>query len=582
MIDPLDEAIMERRVFVKHAAAALGGATLGARGGAHLTAAAAPVSASSGSPAPRVAGAYHGRADMILRRALVYDGSGRPPFTGDVAVAGDRITAVAEHIAALGSVEIDLDGLALAPGFIDVHSHTDLVLLRDARADSKVRQGVTTEVAGQDGSSVGWTAEEYGAVQARYARDGVHIDFRDLGGFLRHIDRHGAAVNLASMIGAGTVRRHVIGMTDRPATPAEVSRMIAMVQEALAAGACGISSGLEYLPGAFADAAELELLVAPLRGTGLPFASHTRNEDDRVIAAMEEVIGIGHRAGVAIQISHLKMQGERNWWKTDSAFRLIEDARAAGVDVRFDCYPYVAYATGLANLFPVWSREGGIDTFLARLNDRSLASRIEGEVRAKIALLGSWDAVQITGASAPAYGWVAGQKLGTLAQQRGTEPYALLHSIIIGDRSRTQMVGFGMSEENVARKLAHPLGMICSDGGAVSRADGTPHPRNYGTFPRVLGRYCREMGALPVETAIRKMTSDPADRLGFTDRGRITSGAAADLVAFDPQTVIDRATFEDPHQFPIGIPHVMVNGTFVIREGEHTGARPGRAVRPRR
>jgi N-acyl-D-amino-acid deacylase len=581
MMGPTAEVIMERRVFVKRAAAALGGATLTGNA-AHLAAAGTPPrsTGSIASPPSRVSPA--GRVDLVLRRALVYDGSGSPPFTGDVAVTGDRITAVAGHIAGQGAIEVDLDSLALAPGFIDIHSHTDLVLLRDARADSKVRQGVTTEVTGQDGSSVGWTDAQFADVRAGYARDGIQLDFQDLGGFLRHIDRHGAAVNVASMIGAGSVRRHVIGMADRPATRQEVARMVAMVQAALDAGACGISSGLEYLPGAFADAAELEALVAPLRGTGLPFASHMRNEDDRVIAALEEVMGIGQRAGVAIQVSHLKAQGERNWWKTDSAFRLIEDAHAAGIDVRFDCYPYVAYATGLANLFPIWSREGGVDAFLRRLRDPSLASRVEAEVRAKINLLGSWDAVQVTGGGAPAYGWAAGQRLGTLAGERGMEPYALLHSIIVGDRARTQMVGFGMSEENVARKLAHPLGMICSDGGAVSRTDGTPHPRNYGTFPRVLGRYCRELKTLPVETAIRKMTSEPAARLGFTDRGRIADAAAADLVAFDPDTVIDRATFENPHQFPVGIPHVIVNGRFVIRDGEHTGARPGRAIRPHR
>jgi N-acyl-D-amino-acid deacylase len=563
---------MKRRTFVKRAGTALGAATLagGIAGGIGRLAAAPSRSGSSA------------RADLVLRRALIYDGSGSAPVRGDVAVAGGRIVEIGERLAIRGAEELDLDGLALAPGFVDIHSHTDLVLLRDPRADSKVRQGVTTEVAGQDGSSVGWTEAQFADIRERYGRDGIDIDFRDVGGFLRYIDRHGAAVNLASMIGAGTVRAHVIGMTDRPATADELAAMAGMVRSALADGACGVSSGLEYTPGAFADAAELEVLAAPLRGTGLPFASHMRNEDDRLIAAMEEIVGVGQRAGVAVQISHLKAQGERNWWKTDVALRLIEDARTSGVDARFDCYPYVAYATGLANLFPVWSREGGTDTFLGRLRDGTLAPRIEAEVRAKIAMLGSWDAVQITGTDSAAHAWIVGGRLGALAQQRSMEPYALLTDIMVGDRARTRMVGFGMSEENVARKLAHPLSMVCSDGGAVSRADGTPHPRNYGTFPRVLGRFCRELNVLPLETAIHKMTRMPAERLGFTDRGRIERGAAADLVAFDPDTVIDRATFEEPHQFPTGIPHVMVNGTFVIRDGEHTGARPGRAVRPRR
>ena len=553
---------MKRRAFVRRGTVALGGVAAGVL--------------SRASPA----GGMHVRADIVLRRALIYDGSGGPPRTGDVRLAGGRIAGIAPRITSSGAEEVDLNGLALAPGFIDIHAHTDLVLLRDPRADSKVRQGVTTEVTGQDGSSVGWTEAQFAEVRERYRRDGGTLEFRDVAGFLRHIDTHGAAVNVASMIGAGTVRAQVIGNTDRPATAAEVARMIALVEAALAAGACGVSSGLEYTPGAFADAAELQALAAPLRRRRLPFASHLRNEDDRLLGVIEEVIGVGQRAGVPVQVSHLKAQGERNWWKTDPVLRLLENARDAGVDVMFDVYPYEAYATALSNLFPVAAREGGTDAFLARLRDPAVAPRIERAVRDKIAMLGSWDAVQLTSAGAPEYAWVAGKRMGRLAQERGVEPYALLLELMHGDRARTRMVGFGMKEANVARKLAHPLSMVCSDGGATSRADGMPHPRNYGTFPRVLGRFCRDLKTLPLEQAIAKMTSVPARRLHFTDRGRIAVGAAADLVAFDPTTVADRATFEDPHQFPVGIPHVLVNGVFVIRSGEHTAARPGRAVRP--
>jgi N-acyl-D-amino-acid deacylase len=556
---------VKRRAFVRRSVVALGGVSAGA--GALLTRAGA-------------AGGTQQQADIVLRRALIYDGSGAPPRTGDVRLAGGRIAEIAQRITARGAGDVDLDGLALAPGFIDIHSHTDLALLRDPRADSKVHQGVTTEVAGQDGGSVGWTEAQFGEVRERYRRDGITLDFRDVGGFLRHIDAHGAAVNVASMIGAGTVRGHVIGNADRPASAGELARMVALVEEALAAGACGVSSGLEYTPGAFADAAELIALAAPLQPRRLPFASHLRNEDDRLLGAIEEVIGVGQRAAVPVQISHLKAQGERNWWKTDTALSLLEQARASGIDVMFDVYPYEAYATGLSNLFPVAAREGGTDAFLARLRDPAAAPRIERAVRDKVAMLGSWDAVLLTGAGSAEYGWVAGKRLGRLAQERRVEPYALLLDIMHGDRARTRMVGFGMKEANVARKLAHPLSMVCSDGGAVTRSDGVPHPRNYGTFPRVLRRFCRELNALPIEQAIAKMTSAPARRLRFDDRGRIAVGAAADLVAFDPATVADRATFDDPHQFPLGIPHVLVNGVFVIRDGEHTAARPGRAVRP--
>lgn len=551
---------MKRRVFVKRAAAAALGASV--------------------LPASALAGASPTRADLVLRRARIFDGTGAAPFAGDVAVTGGRISGVAARITERGAEEIDLAGLALAPGFIDIHTHTDLQLLRDPRADSKVRQGVTTDVTGQDGSSVAWSADGLADAKRRHGDD---VDFRDVAGFLRYLDRRGASLNLASMIGAGTVRGLVVGQDDRPASPAELERMVALVQAAVDGGACGVSSGLEYTPGAFADAAELEALVAPLRVAGLPFASHMRNEDDRLLGAMEEVIGIGQRAGVAVQISHLKAQGARNWWKTDDALRLIDDAAAhANTDVMFDVYPYEAYSTGLSNLFPVWAREGGTERFLERLADPAQAPRIEDAVRAKIVSLGSWDAVQMTSASTAAFSWVAGQRLGAAAQARGVEPYALLLEIIRGDRARTGMVGFGMKEENVARKLAHPRSMVCSDGGAQTLGSGVPHPRSYGTFPRVLGRFVRELEALPLETAIAKMTSVPAARLRFTDRGRIAAGLAADLVVFDPDTVADRATFEQPHQYPLGIPHVIVNGTFVVRAGEHTGATPGRAVRPAR
>jgi N-acyl-D-amino-acid deacylase len=552
---------MRRRSFIRSGAVVGGALAFGVR----------PVHAATG-----------GRTDLVIRNARVIDGSGSAAFVSDVAVTGGSISEIAIRVQARGSRELDANGLALAPGFIDIHSHTDTVLLRDARAESKVRQGVTTEVAGQDGGSVGWSESGFTEARERFRAQGVDLDFRDVAGFLRWIDAHGAAVNVASMIGAGTVRGLVVGSADRRATDAELARMGALVRAALAGGACGISSGLEYTPGAFADAGELQHLAAHLAGTRLPFASHMRNEDDRLIAAMEEVIGVGQRAGSAVHISHLKAQGERNWWKTDTAFRIIDDARAAGIDVTFDCYPYEAYATGLSNLFPVWAREGGTEAFTARLRDPAAAPRIETAVRDKIAMLGSWDAVQISSAGDAEYGWTAGGRLGALAQQRGIEPYALLVDLMIGDRARTRMVGFGMSEANIARKLAHPVSMVCSDGGAVTRSDGVPHPRNYGTFPRVLGRYVRELGVLPLEQAIRKMTRLPADRLGFADRGRIEVGAAADLVMFDPATVADRATFAEPHQFPVGIPHVIVNGAFVIEDGTHTGARPGRAVRPAR
>lgn len=553
------------------------------RGFLRATAAAAVGTALAGR---RAWSAVRARTDLVLRGSLVYDGSGTPPVEADVAVAGDRIVEVGRRVAAASAEEVDLRGLALAPGFVDIHSHTSLVLLVEPRAESKIRQGVTTEVVGQDGGSVGpWTEEAYERTRERYReRYGVEIDFRDLAGFFARLERGGSAVNLASMVGTGTIRGAVVGLEDRPATEAELARMVEHVRAALRAGACGLSSGLEYTPGAFADAAELAALARPLRGRGLPYASHMRNEDDRVLGAVEEALYVGRMAGVPVQVSHLKAQGRRNWWKAEPILELLESARADGIDVTYDRYPYVAYSTGLSSLFPVWARDGGTRAFLGRLRDPAAHPRIETAVRAKVRLLGDWDAVQITSTDSDRFAWARGRRLGRLAGERGEEPYALLVRLMLEDEAGPGMVGFGMSEENTTRFLAHPLGMVCSDAGARAPygplSEGTPHPRSYGTFPRVLGHYCRDEKAFPLETAIHKMTAMPARKIGLADRGRIAPGMAADLVAFDPDRVADRATFREPHRYPDGIPHVWVNGRPVIRDGEHTDLLPGRVLRP--
>ena len=520
--------------------------------------------------------------DLVLRRATVFDGTGAPGMELDVAVTGDRITEVGT-VMATGSEEIDLAGMALAPGFIDIHSHADLSLLVNPNAESRIRQGVTLEIVGQDGNSVGPMSDAgFRGTRERY-RDayGVDIDFRDLGGFLDCLDRTPATVNLATMIGHGTIRGLVVGGGDRRATEDEIQRMRALIGEALDQGAVGFSSGLEYTPGSFADVNELVELAKELGGTGYPYASHMRNEDDGLLAAVEETLHVGRMAGVPVQVSHLKAQGERNWWKAKAILRSIEEARASGLDVHFDRYPYVAYATGLSNLFPAWARAGGSDAFIRRLQDPVQLPAIERFARAKVALLGSWDAVQV---SSTRTAYARGRRLGELAQERGEEPFALTVRLIVEERNSVGMIGFGMSEKNTADFLAHPLGMVCSDGGsyapygALSR--GSPHPRGYGAFPRLMGHYVRS-GALSLELAVHKATALPARKVGLADRGVVEPGAIADLVAFDPTTVADQATFEDPHQYPVGIPLVVVNGQVTLRDGEQTGARAGRAIRGR-
>lgn len=520
---------------------------------------------------------------IILRGGHVIDGSGKPGRDVDVAITGDRITAIGRNLRITGAEVIDVRGLVVAPGFIDIHSHTDTSLFSDPHAQSKIRQGVTTEVPGQDGSSVGpWSPEAARAFAQRIQeRTGKTLDVHDLATFFAALERFGTSVNVASMVGAGTIRDFVIGEKDRPATPAEILQMQSLVRDALNAGACGLSSGLEYVPGAFANLDELVALASVLQGSGLPYASHMRNEDDRLLAAVEEAIAVGRFAKVPVHISHLKSQGQRNWFKTSAVIEMIEAARRDGTDVTFDRYPYIAYSTGLSNLFPVWSRDGGTNEFLARLADPALQPRIRAAVEDKITQLGSWDAVQIASTGSDELAWARGKHLGALAKERNREPYDLLLEIITADRERTGMIGFGMDEPNTERYLAHPLCMICSDAGAYAiDAPGSPHPRAFGSFPRVLGHYVRERRIMSLETAIAKMTSMPARRLKLADRGELRVGAFADVVAFNPDTVADRATFEQPKAYPVGIEHVWVNGVQVIKGEEHTGATPGRIARP--
>ena len=504
-----------------------------------------------------------------------------------MALEGDRIAGIGPRLETGDVPHTDLRGLALAPGFIDIHGHTDVGLLVNPQAESKVRQGVTTEVTGQDGASIGpWSDEGY-----RRAGDqvrgqlGVDLPFRDLSGFFAWIDTQGAALNVASMIGQGTIREYIIGADDRPAGRAEILQMINEVRQGLRAGACGLSSGLEYAPGAFAATDELIRLAAVLQDAGLPFATHMRDEGDAVFGALEEAVHIGRMAGVSVEISHLKAQGARNWWKAPQLLETIERAGADGAtDVGFDVYPYVAYSTALGSLFPVAARDGGTTAFLSRLRDRAQRAALEEPVRRKIEQLGGWDQVLISGTSSEALSWAKGRRLGELALERREDPYALLTRLLIDDSGGADMVGFGMSEENVALQLRHPLAVICSDGGARAMSgplgDDVPHPRTFGAFPRVLGRYVRQRGVMPLEDAIHKMTMLPARRLRLNGRGLIQPGAFADLVAFDPDTVIDRATYEEPHRYPEGIPHVWVNGVQVIDRGEETGALPGRSLRP--
>jgi N-acyl-D-amino-acid deacylase len=518
--------------------------------------------------------------DLVIRGGTVFDGTGAPGREADIAIANGAIAAIAGRIAERGATEIDAKGLAVAPGFIDIHSHGDGSLFEDPRAESVIRQGVTTIVVGQDGSSR--VPRVRGGTDAD---EGAYTSVRD---YFTALERLPAAVNVATMIGLGTVRAAVIGGDDRPATPAEIERMTAMVRDAVVSGACGASSGLEYTPGAFASRDELIALCRPLAPARLPYATHMRNEDDQLLEAVAESIAVARGAGCPLQISHLKTQGPRNWGKLDTVFAAVDAARKGtggrAVDVAFDRYPYVAYQTGLTNLFPVWSRDGSTDAFLRRLTDPATASRIRTEALGKVELIGGWDNVLVASVRDSSDRAAEGARLGQYAKQKGADPYQLAVDLLTRSRGNVGMVGFAMSEANLERILAHPFGMVCSDGGAFAvegpSRRGHPHPRGLGTFPRVLGRYVRERKALTLAQAINKMTALPASRLRITSRGRLAPALAADVVVFDPATVADRATFEEPFQYPVGIRDVVVNGTISLRSGDRTPGRAGKGIRP--
>ena len=516
--------------------------------------------------------------DLILRNGTVYDGAGGLPIVADVAIDGDRIAAIGDLSDHEAETEIDVEGLAVAPGFINVLSWSNLSLLQDGRSLSDIRQGVTLEVMGE-GHSMG-PLNEAMKEEKREGQSDIRYEvaWTTLGEYLQHLEDRGVSTNVASFVGASTVRQHVMGYEDRPATAQELERMKDLVRSAMREGAMGLSSALVYVPGSFADTAELVELASAAAGFDGLYTSHMRNEGKTIFDALDEFITIVRQSGIRGEIYHLKVSGKENWGKLDEVIRRIEAARAEGLPVTADVYPYHASSTGLTIELPGWAKEGGHDAMIARLEDPALRPRIAADMD----MIPPED-LMLTSFENPELRHLIGQTLAEVSARRGTSPEETAFDLIVEDDSRVGTVRFTMSEENIRKKIALPWVSFCSDSSSQAPeppfTNSQPHPRGYGAFARLLGKYVREEQLITLQEAIHRLTALPARNLRLEQRGLLEPGYFADVVVFDPATVIDRATFEQPHQLAEGVEHVFVNGEQVLRGGEHTGAKPGRFVR---
>lgn len=523
--------------------------------------------------------------DLVFRGGTVLDGTGAPAFVADVALKGDSIAAIGEVAAAQAARAVDVRGLHVCPGFVDMHSHSDFSILIYPGAESRARQGITTEITGNCGSSAaplaGVAAEDS---RRSFADEGVEANWTDVASYFARLERTRFAVNQAMLVGQGTLREGVVGADDREARPEELDTMVRLLEEALEQGAVGLSTGLEYTPGRYTPTGEIVALSRVAARRGGFYASHIRNEERQLLEAVDEAIRIGRLAGVRVQVSHVKASGRGNWGKQVASLALIESARRDGVEVLGDAYPYTAYSTGLTVTFPNWALDGGRAAILKRLRGAE-RDRIRREVDDYVRHgdPGDYDLIVIASVRTEGNRRFVGKNLAEVGAEWKVDPSEALLRIIDEEDTDVSYIGHGMSPENVERVLRHPLVMIGSDGHALAptgRALLTrPHPRSYGCHPRVLGFYCRERKIFGLETAVRKMTSMPADQAGLADRGRVARGKKADLVVFDAASVHDGATFEEPHKYPVGITHVLVNGAFVVENGASTGGRPGRVLR---
>lgn len=538
------------------------------------------VSASVAAQAP----AY----DLIIRGGTLYDGSGQPPVVGDVAIKDDRIVAVGK-VEGTATKEVAAKGMAVAPGFINMLSWATESLIADPKSQSDIRQGVTLEVMGE-----GWSMGPMNATMKRQEteRQGdikYPIEWTSLGDYFGWLEKRGISTNVASFVGAATVRVHELGEGDVDPNAEQLARMRALVKQAMNEGAMGVGSSIIYAPGSYAETDELVALTSEAAKCGGMYISHMRSEGDRIEEAVDELIEISRRSGAPAEIYHLKMAGRSNWGKLDTIVKKIEDARAAGLRITTDMYTYTAGATGLDAAMPTWVQAGGLEQWIERLKDPAIRARVAEEMKKpgsdweNLYFGAGADKMILSGFKNDALKPLTGKTLAEVAKMRGKSPEETAMDLVVEDGSRVGTVYFLMSEDNVRKQIQLPWMSFGSD--AASQApEGVflksgAHPRTYGNFARLLGRYVRDEKLIPLEQAVYRLTTLPATNLGIEKRGALKPGYYADVVVFDPATIGDRSTFEKPHQYSVGVRDVFVNGVAVLRNGEHSGATPGRAVR---
>jgi N-acyl-D-amino-acid deacylase len=523
--------------------------------------------------------------DLMITNARIIDGTGAPAVTGAVGIRGGRIVAVG-RVDTPAARTIDAGGKVLAPGFIDPHSHSDFSLLVDGNAESKIRQGVTTEVIGESGSVAPRRAPTAGEGMPETGGTGVRPSWTDFSGYFAAVTRSKISVNLLSYVGLGQVREFVMGNDDRAPTADELAKMTEIVAEAMKQGAYGVATGLIYSPNAYAKLDELVALSKPAAAAGGLYASHLRYDGDKLRDGLDEAIAIGEGAHIPVHIFHFKVTGRKNFGRMKEAIAIVEAAKKRGVEIAADQYPYVASSTGLSQTIPPWAHEGGGAKLADRLKDPATRAKIRREMddpnpswENRLLSAGTWHNVQLASIGPATFKKFEGMRVDDAAKAAGQDPYEFVFALLIASRGNVGCVWYIIDEADLKLAMRQPWVSVGSDGSALATSgplrSGVPHPRNFGTFPRVLGKYVREEHVITLEQAVHKMTGLTASQLHIKDRGAIKNGLAADLVIFDPATVADRATFTDPFQYPIGIETVVVNGTIVLDNGRHTGERPG-------